>query len=197
MALMTEDEIPLFPLMTVLFPGGPLPLRIFETRYLDMVSQCLRESRPFGVLRIVEGGETGRASLADYGTTAVITDWYQGSDGLLGVTATGEERFRLLDSRRQSDGLNVGRIEIVPEPPRCALAPEDKSLSRLLKRVIAQLGAHYSTIATDYDDAGWVSYRLAEVLPISLELKQTCLELSEPEARLQLLRPAVEQLKVA
>lgn len=194
---MDDNEIPLFPLMTVLFPGGPLPLRIFETRYLDMVSRCLRENRPFGVLLITEGGETGHASLAEFGTTALITDWYQGSDGLLGITAMGQQRFRLLDSRRQDDGLNVGRIEVVPESPSRALASEDAPLGKLLERVFEQLGAHYQAIPKAYDEAGWVSYRLAEVLPVSLELRQACLELSEPEDRLRLLRPAVEQIKVA
>ena len=87
-------EVPLFPLNTVLFPGGPLPLRIFETRYLDMVSRCMKDDLPFGVLLIREGAEVGPAATCDVGTLARIVDWYQGSDGLLGVTAIGTERFR-------------------------------------------------------------------------------------------------------
>jgi len=96
-------QIPLFPLNTVLFPGGPLPLRIFEARYVDMVSSCLKEDSPFGVLLIRDGGETGNATTHEIGTLARIVDWYQGSDGLLGVTAVGEQRFRLLSSHRQDD----------------------------------------------------------------------------------------------
>ncbi|MEM9207821.1 MAG: LON peptidase substrate-binding domain-containing protein, partial [Pseudomonadota bacterium] len=95
---------PLFPLRTVLYPGGPLPLRIFEARYLDMISNCLKTESPFGVLLIREGAETGPASTYEVGTLARITDWYQGSDGLLGVTAIGERRFRLLSAERQADG---------------------------------------------------------------------------------------------
>jgi Lon protease-like protein len=88
-------EIPLFPLRTVLFPDGPLPLRIFESRYIDMVGQCMKNESPFGVLLIMEGQETGLATTHEVGTLANITDWYQGSDGLLGVTAVGGQRFRL------------------------------------------------------------------------------------------------------
>jgi Lon protease-like protein len=93
----------------VLFPGGPLPLRIFEARYLDMISRCLKTDTPFGVLLIRDGDETGAARTHTVGTLARIVDWYQGSDGLLGVTAAGEQRFRLLDVGIQPDGLNAGR----------------------------------------------------------------------------------------
>ena len=88
-------QVPLFPLRTVLYPGGPLPLRIFEPRYIDMVSKCLKKDCQFGVLLIREGNEAGAASTYNIGTLARITDWYQGSDGLLGITAVGEQRFRL------------------------------------------------------------------------------------------------------
>lgn len=195
-AALRESEIPLFPLMTVLFPGGPLPLRIFEPRYLDMVSLCLRESRPFGVVLISEGKETGESSTCDLGTTAAITDWYQGSDGLLGVTALGQQIFRVLESRRQADGLNIGRVELMPAQARTPLAESDRGLGTILERVLDQLGAHYQAIAKDYADAGWVSYRLAEVLPISLELKQRCLATPVAEERLALLRPVLDKLKL-
>ena len=114
-------QIPLFPLNTVLFPGGPLPLRIFETRYIDMVKDCVKDDAPFGVLLIREGGETGAATTHTVGTLARITDWYQGSDGLLGVTAVGERRFRLLSSERLASGLNVGQIEVLPDEPSMPL----------------------------------------------------------------------------
>ena len=110
-------RVPLFPLSTVLFPGGPLPLRIFEARYLDMIGRCMKDESPFGVVLIREGAEVGQAETHDIGTLARIVDWYQGSDGLLGVTAVGEDRFQLLSTRKQADGLNIGAIEdIAPEP---------------------------------------------------------------------------------
>ena len=107
-------QVPLFPLNTVLFPGGPLPLRIFEPRYLAMVSNCVQSDAPFGVLLIRDGNETGPATTQEIGTLARITDWYQGSDGLLGVTAVGLQKFRVISSRREASGLNVGTIEILP-----------------------------------------------------------------------------------
>ena len=88
-------QVALFPLNTVLFPGGPLPLRVFEPRYLDMISRCMKEDAPFGVLLIRDGHEAGPATTHHVGTLARVTDWYQGSDGLLGITAIGTERFRL------------------------------------------------------------------------------------------------------
>jgi Lon protease-like protein len=111
-------KIPLFPLGTVLFPGGPLPLRIFEQRYLDMISSCLKNDSRFGVLLIRTGKETGDATTHSVGTLARIVDWYQGSDGLLGITAIGEERFRLLQSERQENGLHLGDVKrLEAEPP--------------------------------------------------------------------------------
>jgi Lon protease-like protein len=104
-------QAPLFPLNTVLFPDGPLPLRIFEPRYLDMISGCMKQDKPFGVLLIKDGHEAGPATTHSVGTLARVTDWYQGSDGLLGITAIGTERFRLQSVEQQSDGLNVlGRL---------------------------------------------------------------------------------------
>ena len=98
-------KVSLFPLRTVLYPGGPLPLRVFEPRYLDMICESLKGERPFGVVLIRHGSETGRASTFDVGTLASITDWYQGSDGVLGVTAVGGERFRVLSTERRPNGL--------------------------------------------------------------------------------------------
>ena len=118
--MVKQYTLPLFPLNTVLFPGGPLPLRIFETRYIDMVKDCVKDDAPFGVLLIREGGETGAATTHTVGTLARITDWYQGSDGLLGVTAIGEQRFRVLSRVRRADGLNVGTVELLPDDPEAA-----------------------------------------------------------------------------
>ncbi|NIV18523.1 MAG: peptidase S16, partial [Woeseiaceae bacterium] len=111
-------RVPLFPLRTVLYPGGPLPLRIFEPRYIDMVSKCIASDSPFGVLLIKSGTETGPATTYDIGTLARIIDWYQGSDGLLGITAIGEQRFRLKASSREPDGLAIGEVEIFPTESR-------------------------------------------------------------------------------
>ena len=169
-------QIPLFPLNTILFPGGPLPLRIFEPRYLDMLSRCMKDNAPFGVLLIREGGEVGPATTFEVGTLANVTDWYQGSDGILGITAIGTRRFRLLSAERQADGLNVGEVEILPDLPTRSLPPEYAPLSKILAHVLDELGLLYEGLERRYDDAAWVAYRVIEVLPIAPESKQACLE---------------------
>ena len=180
-------EVPLFPLRTVLFPGGPLPLRIFESRYIDMISGCMKNDLPFGVLLIKEGREDGLATTHEVGTLAKITDWYQGSDGLLGVTAAGTDRFRLRSVRQQSDRLNVGTIEMVPAEAEMALPDEYKSLKKILESVLDDLGRLYESLDRHFDDAVWVTYRLIEILPIDLEEKQRFLESSDTLARLELI----------
>lgn len=181
-------EVPLFPLNTVLFPGGPLPLRIFEPRYLEMVSDCVKRESPFGVLLIREGKETGPATTHDVGTLARIADWYRGSDGLLGITAIGERRFRLVSSRRDERGLNVGEIEILPEEPPMPLPAEYESMSHILSDVLDDLGRLYESLERRLDDASWVTSRFVEILPIDLEQKQQCLEQSDPAARLRIVQ---------
>jgi Lon protease-like protein len=192
---MTTPKVSLFPLRTVLYPGGPLPLRIFEPRYLDMISECLKTERPFGVLLIRSGEETGPATTYDLGTLARIVDWYQGSDGLLGVTAIGEQRFRLLASERRADGLNVGDIEILGELGFHPLPDEYKPLAIILAGVLDDLGRLYEALERRYDDANWVGYRFAEILPISPEEKQSCLEMEDPLDRLQLVRKVLDTVR--
>ena len=169
-------EVPLFPLNTVLFPGGPLPLRIFEPRYLDMISSCLKADLPFGVLLIREGGEVGPATTHSIGTLARIVDWYQGSDGLLGITAIGTQRFKLLSSERQEDGLSIGDIELLNDVATMPLPAEFKALPDILASIIDELGRLYENLDRRYDDAAWMAYRFAEILPVELAAKQACLE---------------------
>lgn len=190
-------QVPLFPLSTVLFPGGPLPLRIFEPRYVGMVRDCVRDDAPFGVLLIREGQETGPASTHDIGTLARIADWYQGTDGLLGVTAIGEQRFRVLSSHRQDNGLNVGTIELLPDEPAVPLPPEYQDMSHILGDVLDDLGRLYESLERRMDDAGWVTSRFVEILPLDLEQKQRCLENSDPLERLKLVRELLDATRIA
>jgi hypothetical protein len=187
-------QVPLFPLHTVLYPDGPLPLRIFEPRYLDMVSDCLKHEHPFGVVLIKEGSETGSATTFDVGTLARISDWYQGSDGLLGITAVGEERFRLLSADRRQNGLHVGQIEKLPE--RTGALPEEfKPLAQVLEGVLEDLGGLYGSIDRHYEDAAWVGYRFAEILPVTAQDKQACLEVDDPLQRLQIVRKFIDAVR--
>ena len=160
----------------MLFPGGPLPLRIFEPRYLDMISRCMKADAPFGVVLIRDGSEAGLATTHTVGTLARVTDWYQGSDGILGVTAVGEQRFRLLAAERQRDGLNIGEVELLPDAASFSLPAEYQGTVSILANVMDELGILYEGIDRRYDDTAWVAYRLAEILPIGLDIKQECLE---------------------
>ncbi len=184
-------QVPLFPLNTVLFPGGPLPLRIFEPRYLDMISACVKNDSQFGVLLIREGGETGPATTHEIGTLARVSDWYQGSDGLLGVTAIGEQRFRVISSFREASGLNVGSIEILPDEPDVPLPEEYCSMPDILGGVLDDLGRLYESLERHMDDASWVTSRFVEILPMDLEQKQMCLEQGDPAARLQMVQKLI------
>lgn len=191
---MSTAEIPLFPLNTVLFPGGPLPLRIFETRYTDMVRRCMREQSAFGVVLIRAGAEVGEvANTAAIGTTARIVDFYQLPDRLLGITCAGEKKFRILDRRRQPDGLNVGTVEWLPEEPGMEVPGEYAHLATLLRKVLPELGEVYQQVPKRFDDAGWVGSRLVEILPISLGDKQACLEMQDPLQRLARLSPLIRR----
>lgn len=185
-------QVPLFPLNTVLFPGGPLPLRIFEQRYLDMISACVRDDAPFGVVLIRDGSEAGPASTHEVGTLARIVDWYQGSDGLLGVTAIGEQRFRVVSSQRETSGLNVGSIELLPDEPSLPLRKEHHAMREILAAVLDDLGLLYESLDWRMDDAGWVTSRFVEILPLELEQKQRCLEQSDPEERLRIVQKVLD-----
>ena len=180
-------EIPLFPLNTVLFPGGPLPLRVFESRYLDMISRCMKDDIPFGVLLIKDGNEAGPATTYDVGTLATITDWYQGSDGLLGITAIGTERFRLLAADRQHDGLYLGQVELLAPAPAVPLPDEYLELTHILENVLDELGRLYENLDRQFGNATWVTYRLMEVLPAPLEQKQEVLESADIAACLEMV----------
>jgi Lon protease-like protein len=188
------EEIALFPLNTVLFPGGPLPLRIFEARYIDLVRRCLREDSGFGVVLIREGEEAGGgpAETCDVGTYAKIVDFSGEPDGLLGIEARGERRFRIHARRRARDGLHVADVEWLPPEPRVALPEEFSDLGPALDYVLGQVGEPYETLERHVDDAAWVAGRLAEILPLPTVHKQHCLELDDPVERLRYLRPLFE-----
>lgn len=185
--------IPLFPLNAVLFPQGPLKLRIFETRYVDMVSRCMRENLSFGVAMIVEGSEAGGpARTAPIGTSARIVDFEKLDDGLLGITALGEQRFTINSLSQQADGLNVAEVDwLEPEPVEAV--PEDCGyLVMLLQQTLPRLAPLYDFTPVHYEDAAWVAARLVEILPLPLPEKQRCLEMSNPQERMDFLRARVK-----
>jgi hypothetical protein len=182
-------EIPIFPLRTVLFPGGQLPLRIFEQRYLDMVRHCTRTDTGFGVCYVVDRDESGRQiESARVGTLARIVDWYTLEDGLLGLTAEGTSRFVLGADRHEKNGLMMGEVEWLPEPPPITVPVAFDLLSQVLERFMEKASDHYPDYTPEsLQDACWVGYRLSELLPLGGVEKQQLLELSDPIHRLQSL----------
>ncbi len=192
---MTDSSvIALFPLHTVLFPGGPLPLRIFETRYTDMVRRCMREQQPFGVLLIQDGDEAGEvATTATVGCTARIVDFHTLRDGLLGISCVGAHKFRVQRVWRAGDGLNMGEVAWLPAEPELPLPPECARLATTLRRALDELAEHYENVERKFEDAAWIGARLAELLPIELADKQALLELDDPIERLRTLMTVVKE----
>lgn len=185
-----SDTLPLFPLETVLFPGATLRLRIFETRYLAMISRCLREESGFGVVLIVAGREAGGpVRTAPVGTLARIVDFEQGRDGLLGISAQGGRRFRIVSAVRRGDGLNVAQVQWLAEEAALVMPPEMTVLAELVKQAGVQPGL---PDVPHYDDASWVGMRLAQLLPLTLPERQRCLEMNDALERLQFLRERLD-----
>jgi Lon protease-like protein len=182
-------DLPIFPLNTVLYPGGLLPLKIFEQRYLGMTKACLRDGTPFGVCRIREGMEVGSPAVPDLvGCTATIADWDMPHLGLFQLRSRGGQAFRIVDSRTQADGLIRARVELLEDAPN-APAAEAMSLCRqVLEQIIPKLGADNFFQPLEYDSPRWVSYRLAEVLPLAMEDKQALLETRDDGERVGRLR---------
>ena len=185
-------EIPVFPLHTVLFPEGVLPLRIFEPRYLDMVSECLREDHGFAVCLIRSGREAGEA--ADFypiGIMARILDWQRGADGMLQIVTQADHRIQVLNHRVQPDQLVVGKA-VYLEPETTTILHDDYA------DLVQVLRDFYEKHEVSLDekrqlkDATWVGYRLAEILPMAPDRRQWLLELTNPNVRLDALRDLLE-----
>jgi Lon protease-like protein len=165
----------------VLFPGGPLPLRIFEPRYLAMVAECLRSDTEFGVVLITQGGETGAAAAShEIGCLARIIDWDQGDDGLLAIRAIGTRRFRVRSRRVEDKQLVRAEVELLAAPPSLPVPERYREQADWVAAVLPKL-EHYQGI-TPEDDAAWLAWRLAELLPIKPSQRQTLLEMDDPEA---------------
>lgn len=183
-----SERIALFPLGTVLFPAGVLPLRIFETRYVDMVRRCMREDTGFGVVLIHEGVEAGPVGkVAPVGTWGRIVDFGQLPDGLLSIVARGERRFRIVQADVQKDGLNLADVEWLTDAPARLSEDEFPALRATLARVLADLGDDYPSGPAQLDDAQWVAGNLAQLLPAPAPFRQRVLEVDDVRARLDLL----------
>jgi Lon protease-like protein len=207
-------RLPLFPLSTVLFPGGVLPLRIFEARYMDMARDCLRNGSAFGVTLITDpkAGETSRrANFADVGCSATIAGWDMQQLGLLHVRAVGGQRFRVREVAIEGNGLRVAEADWLEEDTDAAVAPEHAACVDLLRRIIDDLRAQSAERRREsgesddvlaqppfaepiqLDSSSWVANRLCEVLPVPLKAKQKLMELPDGHARLEIVHAYLKQ----
>lgn len=183
---MTEEHF-IFPLGTVLFPGGSLPLKIFEQRYIEMTKVCIRDGKPFGVCLIKEGREVGTPAVPEsVGCLASIEEWDMPQLGLFELLARGGDRFRLLESRVAANGLMSGSIERIPADTPSSRV--DSACREVLKLIINRVGEKHFPEPIALDDATWVGCRLAEVLPLDAHVKQSLLEVQDAGERLDKLR---------
>ena len=187
-------SIPVFPLNTVLYPGGLLQLKIFEQRYLDMTKACVRDATPFGVCRIREGLEVGLPAVPDLvGCTALIAEWEMPHLGIFNLQTRGQKPFRIVQHTTQSDGLIRAEIELLKENTGAIRQESYEFCRRVLEQIVEKIGEDYFCGPLAYDDPRWTSYRLAEVLPLDLEEKQSLLALRDDGKRLEHLQAYLQQ----
>ena len=198
-----QINMPIFPLRTVLFPGGILPLRIFEPRYVDMIRWCLREQANFGVVLLRQGSEvnvpanqpSAKRKLFKMGTEAAIIDFNQADNGLLGIVAQGQRKFSIVTTEEQKDGLLLASVQYLPEEPLGELLDEHESLVAVLKDLLQHPLIQQLNPEIDLQQARSVSYRLADLLPLEPEIKQTLLQMNWPKERLSELRRLVGKFR--
>ena len=188
------SELALFPLQTVLFPGGLLSLKVFEARYLDLVGRCLREQRSFGVVCLRQGHEVRRDTesvrFESHGVLARLDEVDAEQAGILRVKCVGTQRFEVEHTHQQADGLWLADAHTIadesPVAPTEALIPTVRALANAIATLRGQ-GTEPFLSPYKFDDAGWVANRWCEILPISLTAKQKLLELDDPMMRLTLV----------
>jgi uncharacterized protein len=190
--------LPLFPLRTVLFPGGLLPLKVFEQRYIEMTKACLRDERPFGVCLITRGEEVARGDaampdIATVGTLARITNVDMPQMGILHLSTEGGSRFEVRARATDAQRVVVAQVTTIADEPRHPLAETYAPLAKLLQTIAARLDPQQFPADRRYDDASWVGYRLAELLPLPLSIKQSMLEVNDANVRLAALKQYLER----
>jgi Lon protease-like protein len=218
---MTDFSLPLFPLNTVLFPGGVLPLRIFEVRYLDLITRCQREGAPFGVVCLTQGSEVRQPrrqaepapamsddfeqqAFAAVGTMAHIMEVESPQPGLMMIRCTGGRRFRLTRREQLKHGLWVGDAQWLPDDLPVPVPPDLAHVKLALERLVQNMQATMSQMDAlplqppyRWDDCSWLANRWCEILPVSPHLKQQFMQLESPLVRLELVADLLERLKIS
>ena len=187
-------EVPLFPLHCVLFPGGVLPLRVFEARYVDMTRECLKNKTPFGVCLIREGAEVGAPALPEaIGCLAGIADCDMQQLGVLNLRTRGQQRFRTVAREAGAQGLLRARIELIAAEPEIPVPGEFRACVSLLEAIVADNAKGRFAAPCHFGDAAWVGYRLSEIVPVPLAAKQKLMELEDSVSRLEILHRFLSQ----
>jgi len=215
---LTLSSLPLFPLGAVLYPGGVLPLRIFEVRYLDMIGKCHKAGAPFGVVSLIEGSEVRRPAdaaaptgdgfahetFSSVGTLATITEFSIPQPGLMVIRCTGAQRFEISRREKLKHGLWIADVTRLEDDQPVAIPPDLQAAADALGRLIKSLQVRdipqaQMPLQSPYrlDDCGWVSNRWCELLPIPLELKQRLMQLDNPLMRLELVSDILERTGIA
>ena len=205
---LTLQSLPLFPLGTVLFPGGVLPLRIFEVRYLDMIGRCHKAGAPFGVVSLTQGSEVrqpgAQEAFSSVGTLATISDFETPRPGLMMVRASGAQRFRITSRDRLKHGLWVADVERMASDMAVPVPDDLKATAQALGRLIRSLEEKSGSPEQlplpgpwQLDDCGWVANRWCELLPLPLQLKQRLMELDNPLVRLELVSDVLARTGIA
>ena len=206
---LTLSSLPLFPLGSVLFPGGVLALRVFEVRYLDMVRKCQQAGAPFGVVSLTQGREVRQAGapdeqFSDVGTLAVIEHIETPQPGLITLLCRGSQRFRITQRSLLPHGLWIADVDHLDQDLAVPVPPDLQKASTALAQVLHTLQQRDPDAATSIvptaaqlDDCGWVANRWCELLPVPLELKQRLMELDNPMVRLELVGDVLERTGIA
>ncbi len=191
-----RDPVPLFPLETVLYPDGLLPLRIFEPRYLDMVSESLRDNTPFGIVPIKYGSEVGSTPhFFRVGTIASIASWDQGEDGLLHIEVLGSRLFRVINHNIRVNRLLIGDIDYLEEQIDAAIPQQFDYLRSLLNDIFDNNLGQTPHDSRQMDSALWVAHRLAEVLPLDISHKVDILNAADGADKLSLIDTYLREIE--
>ncbi|HXD40543.1 MAG TPA: LON peptidase substrate-binding domain-containing protein [Ramlibacter sp.] len=205
---LTLQSLPLFPLDTVLFPGGVLPLRIFEVRYLDMIGRCHKTGAPFGVVLLTQGSEVrqpgGTEAFCQVGTLATITELETPRAGLMMIRASGAQRFRITSSDQLRHGLWIADVQRLEADMAVSIPDDLKNTADALGKLIHSLQLKSPTPDRmplqgpwQLDDCGWVANRWCELLPLPMPLKQRLMELDNPLVRLELVSDVLSRTGIA
>ncbi|HEX7971949.1 MAG TPA: LON peptidase substrate-binding domain-containing protein [Thiobacillus sp.] len=187
-AALKSSRLPLFPLNTVVFPGGRLPLKVFEQRYLDMIKQAIADNSPFGICAIREGTETGTPAVPyPIGTRVHVTEWDMPHTGILHIDTHAQERFVIRSTHVEPNGLLIGMVDAISVESSIAVPDELELAIEILRHIVDEYGDAHFPAPHDFDNAVWVGYRLSEVLPLKLSVKHDLLAMNDSIMRLRIL----------